>query len=316
MGATGTDMLGTMRVFIRLLRGALYGAFQDNAFSIAKGATYSFLLALFPALLVVATLLAGTPHQHTALLQFAPVLTRVLPIPALRLVESAMTETQPASLHLVISAALVAVWAASSLVVSWMEGFQKAYGAPPFTLIRQRMIAFLLAGSSVIPLLMATFLVSVGGNFELWLVQHYSFFRPQLLQLWELIRWVIALTATFLILSVIYHQGVNLRLSWRSVSPGALVATLLWLPATVGFAAYVRHYAEYSSLYGNLAAVVLLMIWMYILSLAVLVGAEFNSELALHRFSPAHPFPDPRQSGADAPPPPGSNPSNPAHPKN
>jgi len=295
----GIDMLDTMRVFLRLLQGALHGAFQDNAFSTAKGATYSFLLALFPALLVSATLLAGTSHQHATLLQFAPVLNRVLPVPALRLVESALNESRPASLHLVVSAALVAVWAASSLVVSWMEGFQKAYGAPPFSLIHQRLLAFWLAFASLVPLLLATLLVSVGSSFELWLVLHYSFFRPQLLVVWELIRWIIALTATCLILGVIYHQGVNLRVSWRSVYPGALVATLLWVPATIGFAAYVSHYAEYSSLYGNLAAVVVLMIWMYILSLAVLVGAEFNSELALHRFSEAHPYPDPRHPQPD-----------------
>lgn len=293
-------MLGSMRTFWRLLRGALHGAFQDNAFSTAKGATYSFLLALFPALLVFATLLAGTSKQHIMLLQFAPVLNRVLPVPALRLVESALTEGRPASLHLVISAALVAVWAASSLVVSWMEGFQKAYGAPPFPLIHQRLLAFWLAFASLAPLLLATLLVSVGGSLELWLVAHYSFFRPQLLILWDLVRWIIALTATCLTMGVIYHQGINLRVSWRSVYPGALVATLLWVPATIGFAAYVRHYAEYSSLYGNLAAVVLLMIWMYILSLAVLVGAEFNSELALHRFSATHPYPDPRRPLPDS----------------
>lgn len=293
--ALGTGMLGTMRTFLRLLRGALHGAFQDNAFSTAKGATYSFLLALFPALLVLATLLAGTQHQHALLQQFAPVLNRVLPVPALRLVESALTENHPASMHLVISAALVAVWSASSLVVSWMEGFQKAYGAPPFPLIHQRLLAFWLAFASLAPLLLATLLVSLGGTFELWLVVHYGIFRPQLLLLWEFIRWIIALIATVLTMSVIYHQGVNLRVSWHSVYPGALVATLLWIPSTIGFVAYVRHYAEYSTLYGNLAAVILLMVWMYILSLAVLVGAEFNSELALHRFSPRHPYPDPRR---------------------
>lgn len=297
-------MLGVMRTFLRLLRGALHGAFQDNAFSTAKGATYSFLLAFFPALLVLATLLAGTRQQHTLLQQFAPVLNRVLPVPALHLVESALTETNPASMHLVISAVLVAVWAASSLVVSWMEGFQKAYGAPPFPLLHQRLLAFWLAFASLVPLLLATLLVSLGGSFELWLVSHFGIFKPQLLVLWEFIRWIIALTATCLTMGVIYHQGVNLRVSWRSVYPGALVATLLWVPATMGFAAYVRHYAEYSSLYGNLAAVVLLMVWMYILSLAVLVGAEFNSELALHRFSPAHPYPDPRRPHPDATEPP------------
>lgn len=279
-------MLWRMRVLLRLVRGALLGAFHDNAFATAKAATYSFLLSVFPALLLLTNILAGFHFAPSGALSLTPILSRVLPSPALALMQSSLAGVTRPSTHVVVSAALVALWTGSSVVTSWMDGFQKAYGTPAFTLVRQRVIAMLLAVALVIPLLLATLLVSIGGSVERWLAGAYGMWSTPLLLMWDVTRWLIAIATTTLILSVIYHAGVRRTLSWNSVFPGAFVATLLWLPSTVAFAVYVRH-TEYSNLYGSIAAVVVLMVWMYILSLAVLVGAEFNSELELHRFSKA-----------------------------
>jgi membrane protein len=276
---------GPMRVFGRLLHGALLGSFHDNALSTAKAATYSLLLSIFPALLLVANALAGTTVLQAVMAEFAPVLSRVLPSPVLRLVNSSLTGVAHATPHVAISAALVAVWTGSSAAISWMEGFQAAYKAPPFPLVKGRLIALLLATVSVIPLMIATLLISLGGGAEVWLARHYGLLNRPILLLWDVTRWLIAILTTSLILSVIYHRGLNRHVTWASVFPGAVVATFLWLISTAFFALYVRHYADYSSIYGSLAQVVILMVWLYILSLAVLTGAEFNSELELHRYS-------------------------------
>jgi membrane protein len=274
-----------MRVFLRLLHGAMTGAFHDNALSVAKGATYSFLLCFFPALFFFATVWARSDLFPGLFVQFGPVLSRVLPGPALTLVESAIAGVSRPSLRVEATAAVVAAWAGGSLMVSWMEGFQAAYNAPPYPMVRQRMIALFLAVVSVVPLIAATLMIWIGGSFESWLTARYGIFIRQFLVLWDVSRWLIAIAALTLIFTLIYRLGVNRLMTWASVAPGALVATLLWMVSTLGFGIYVRRYAEYSTLYGSLAAVVVLMVWMYLLSLAVLVGAEFNSELALHRFS-------------------------------
>ena len=275
-----------MRTFFRLLRGSVLGAFDDGALGIAKGATYSFLLALFPGLLLLAALLAGAHPRQLLFVAFGPVLNRILPLPALHLLQTTVTAGHAASLRLMLSAGVVSLWAASSLMVSWMEAFQKAYDAPPLPLIRQRLVALWLAVAAVLPLVLATMLVAVGDALEQWLLR-FGYGRVILLLVSDVSRWLIAIIATTVVLAVVYHQGVARRVSWRHVFPGAMVATGLWLSATFGFAIYVHRFAEYSDLYGGLAAVVILMIWMYILSLVVMIGAEFNSELERHRYTRA-----------------------------
>ncbi len=266
-----------LRHFLRLLWGALLGAFHDNALSIARAATYSFLLALFPALLVSARWLA---HARS-LRPFAPLLDRLLPPTVLHLLVSMLAGSHRLPLHLILTALAVSLWAASSVVVSWIEGFQHAYRSPPFPLLQERILGLGLSLISLLPLLVGALLVSLGEAAETRLAFASGF---HFLFLWDAFRWLVAAVMAVLLLAAIYYWGVNRQMQWRRVLPGAVVATLLWLPATLLFAMYATRYAEYSDLYGSLAAVVVLMIWMYLLSLAVLIGAEFNRELELRRW--------------------------------
>ena len=119
-----------------------------------------------------------------------------------------------------------------------------------------------------------------------------------------LLRWSIALAGSVGIIAVIYHLGTDLSKhmrehleplvrepwqiwqsdwSWRSSLPGATVATLLWFVTTLGFGFYVTRYANYSVVYGSVGAAIALMFWLYIIALSVLVGAEFNAQLAASR---------------------------------
>ncbi len=266
------------RHFLRLLWGALLGAFHDNALSIARAATYSFLLALFPALVVSAHWVA---HSRT-LPQLEPLLDRLLPPSVLHLLGSMLAGSHRLPLNLSLTALAVSLWAASSVVVSWMEGFQRAYHAPPFPLMQERILGLALSLISLLPLLIGAMLISLGQAAEARLAYAYGF---HFLLLWDSFRWTITVAMTVLLFAAINYWGVNRRMRWRGVFPGAIVATLLWLPATLLFALYATSYAEYSDLYGSLAAVVVLMIWMYLLSLAVLIGAEFNRELELRRWA-------------------------------
>jgi membrane protein len=80
---------------------------------------------------------------------------------------------------------------------------------------------------------------------------------------------------------------------WHSVLAGAALATGLWFPATVGFGYYVRHFAQYSLFYGSLAASIVLLVWLYIISLIILIGAEFNATLYPRAYGLAPPVPAP-----------------------
>ena len=92
-----------------------------------------------------------------------------------------------------------------------------------------------------------------------------------------LLRYVVALGATVLVTGSMYYVGPNRATRFSSVWPGAMLATILWLLATSGFALYVRHIANYNVLYGSIGAVIALLVWMYLLAVIALFGCEYNA---------------------------------------
>jgi membrane protein len=97
--------------------------------------------------------------------------------------------------------------------------------------------------------------------------------------MWGSIRWLIATLTSIAVIALIYHNAVPRTQPWHSVIPGATLATAMWFSATLLFGFYLRHYADYSIIYGSLGAAIALLVWMYMVSLVVLVGAEFNAML-------------------------------------
>ena len=104
-------------------------------------------------------------------------------------------------------------------------------------------------------------------------------FSPYILLLWACIRWIIATLTSIAVIALIYHNAVPRTQPWHSVIPGATLATGLWFSSTLLFGWYLQHYADYSLIYGSLGAAIALLVWMYMISLVVLVGAEFNAML-------------------------------------
>jgi len=104
-------------------------------------------------------------------------------------------------------------------------------------------------------------------------------FRPVILLVWDGVRWIIAILASIASTALIYHHGMPKTQSWRKVMPGAVMATFLWFPATMFFGWYVTHYATYGVVYGSFSAAIALLVWLYIVSAIVLLGAELNAQI-------------------------------------
>ncbi len=100
-----------------------------------------------------------------------------------------------------------------------------------------------------------------------------------MLLLWGVIRWAIATLTSISVIALIYHNAVPRTQPWHSVIPGSVLATVLWFTVTVGFRAYLQHFGDFATIYGSLGAGMALLVWMYMISLVVLVGAEFNALL-------------------------------------
>ncbi len=96
---------------------------------------------------------------------------------------------------------------------------------------------------------------------------------------WNFAKWPVLLLVVVLMFAVLYYASPNARLSGlKSVLPGALLALVIWLVASVGFAAYVANFGSYNKTYGALAGVIVFLVWPWITNLAILLGAEFNAE--------------------------------------
>jgi membrane protein len=182
---------------------------------------------------------------------------------------------------LLVTTSLLTVWTASGVMISWMEGFRNAYDVPKtWGLVKERLIAFSLVILAGVPLTFATVLVAFGSRIETRLLFHLGHeFGPYVLLMWTAIRWLIATLTSIAVIALIYHNAVPRTQPWHSVLPGAILATAMWFGATVLFGWYLSRYADYSVIYGSLGVGIALLVWMYMISLIVLVGAEFNAML-------------------------------------
>jgi membrane protein len=263
------------------LRRAYWQAFMHGQFSVAKGAAYSSILTLFPAFLVVTSVLEASERTQGLLQEIAVAVGWVLPPGSRSAALAFLQGRQHHPSRIIYSASIVMVLASTGVMISWMDGFRKAYQVPnTWGFWKERLIALCLVFLALAPLGFATVLVAFGNQIEDWVqVQTVHMFRPAVRLLFTLARLVIALATSVAVISLIYHNGVPGRQPWRKVLPGALMAAVLWFPATVVFGWYVRNYATYNIVYGPLSAAIALLVWLYIVSVIVLLGAELNAQV-------------------------------------
>jgi membrane protein len=273
-----------MRDLPYLLRRALFASFDDGLFTIAKGAAYSALLSFFPVLATAATVLVQT-HADFVQRNLTSFLSNVLPPGTEDAVVAQMHYRQGRGVTLVVVAVILAFWAASSVIKSLIDGFNAAYRVPRNrSILGHAGMGMLLALMALVPLFIATSMILFGSAVERE-VQSVMKIDPDLDPLigprgffWRLARYTVAFAATSSVTAMLYYYGPYRSQRWRGVWPGAILATTLWLFATLGFGWYVRHITNYNLLYGSVGTSIALLIWMYLLAAIALFGCEFNAE--------------------------------------
>jgi len=272
------------RTLLYLLRRCVIAAADDNCFGIAKGAAYSALLSFFPVLTSAAALLiqARAEFVSVTIERFLP---EVVPPGTQDLVMHQFQAHGARPLTVLVVAALVSLWAASSVIKSLIEGFQAAYRVS-----RNRNfwhntgVAMSLVVLSGVPLVAASALLLFSSQIEnavlAWLKVD-PLWNP-VAWVWELVsrlaRYVVTFAAMILLTMLLYYFGPNRKQRFAALLPGALLATVLWMLATMGFGWYVRHMAHYNLMYGSIGASIALLVWMYLSAAVALLGCEFNAE--------------------------------------
>jgi len=266
--------------FWRLFRLSIWRAFEHDAFGTAKASAYSSLFTFFPALLVLGAVLATLRRGQVYLREISYALGTILPAVSSTVLAYLRGSTDR-PVGLLVTTSLLTVWSASGVIISWMDGFRRSYQLPKtWGIIQERAIAVSLVLMAGVPLTFSTILVAFGSRIETRILFHIGReFGPLILLLWGAIRWIIAIMTSIAVIQLIYHHAVPRTQPWHSVLPGAVLATAMWLLSTALFGWYLQHYADYSVIYGSLGVGIALLVWMYLISLAVLIGAEFNAML-------------------------------------
>jgi len=266
--------------FFRLFRLSIWRAFVHDAFAIAKASAYSSILTFFPVLLILGSGLANWRKGGPYLREITYALGSILPAGS----TTALNYLKGAAQHpvgLLTTTSLITLWTASGVMISWMDGFRRCYELPKtWGLVKERLIAFMLVIFALIPMTFATLLVALGSKIETRILSYIDpDFSIYILLLWGGMRWLIATLTSIAVIALIYHHAVPRTQPWHSVIPGATLATVLWFSVTIGFRSYLQHFGSFATIYGSLGVAMALLVWMYLISLAILVGAEFNALL-------------------------------------
>jgi membrane protein len=284
--------------FFHDLRRAVWRAFEHDCFAIAKAAAYSAVLTVFPLFLVVAGILALSHTTERFLAEISAAVGQIMPPGARAGAMQYFEGGHHRPGRLLVSASIITVMAASGVMISWMEGFRNAYRLPKeWGILKERAVALLLVLFSFAPMSAATLLVGFGNQIQAWILLHTNReIGLAVLLLWQAGRWLISTLTSIAVISLIYHWGIPRTQPYYRVLPGAVLATFAWFAATVGFGWYVTKYANYTAIYGSLGAAIALLVWTYLVSIVVLIGAEFNA-LVYPRVVLEEPAPLAKQTG-------------------
>lgn len=266
-----------------ILKRTVHEIADDNCAGLAAQLAFYFLLSLFPAMLFLVAL-AGYLPVEGVLPQLLAALEAVAPLELLTLLRTQLEQIAEGS-HggLLTLGILGAVWSSSAATVAIIDALNTAYDIVdrrPWW--KRRIVALMLTiALSLLALLdLALILVgpSVASDLAAWV--GLSDLVPAA---WAVLRWPLLLLCALLGVDLVYHFAPNRRERWSWITPGAVIATALWIVSSFGFKLYVTRVADYGATYGTIGGVIVTMLWFYVSGLAMLVGAEINAVIEAAR---------------------------------
>jgi membrane protein len=249
---------------------------------ISQAIAFNLFLAFFPALLIMVGFATSRIGGRTSLFDLIRDLTEFMPPGSQSIVSEFLVKRGPEAWKLALVGWTGTLLAGSQVMRLLMEGIHRIYGdqeQPGFWNRQLRGLALLLV--TIAPLLVAAILGVLGRPIRHWISDEFG--KPHILQGWWTFFFpAMAIVLALAALTVIYRVARPGEERMRNVLPGALVATSLWWLVNVLFGVYVRR-VPYSIVYGGLAAVIGLMVWMQLSAVIVFMGAAWNAELAENR---------------------------------
>jgi membrane protein len=252
----------------------------DNLSDRAAALTYYSVLSIFPALLVLISLvdLAGQGTIQTLLDN----LGRVAPSSVNDILTTAirnLQQTHGSAGVLALVGLAAALWSASSYIAAFMRASNAIYDVPegrpvwktlPIRIGVTVLVMVLLAASAVA-------VVATGGLADR--IGQVLGIGKAAVTAWDIAKWPVLLLIVSFMFALLYWASPNARQGFRWITPGGVLAVVVWVIASVAFALYVANFGSYNKTYGSLAGVIVFLVWLWLSNTAILLGAELNAEL-------------------------------------
>ncbi|MFF7238020.1 YihY/virulence factor BrkB family protein [Streptomyces collinus] len=288
----------------KVLKGALREFKDDELTDRAAALTYYAVLSLFPALLVLVSLLGVTGRSTTD--KVLNNLKHLAPGPARDILTRSVEQLQGSAgtgSVLALVGVVLAVWSASGYVAAFIRTSNAVYDVPEGRPIWK--ILPVRVGVTVVLMLLAVIsalIVVFTGGIARRAGQAIGM-GDTALTAWSIAKWPVLVVLVTLMIGILYWAAPNAKVKgFRWITPGSFIALFLWMAASAGFALYVAGFASYNKTYGAMAGVIVFLIWLWISNLAILLGLEFDAETVRQRaiaggYPPdAEPYVEPRDT--------------------
>ena len=251
----------------------------DDLLNLAAQQAYYFFFALFPALLTLISIASFFPIENLVG-QVIDVLGRFAPPAALTIIKDQITQISQSGHGGVLTLAfLLTIWSSSGAMVSIISTLNAAYditeGRP---LWKVRLIAMALTIGIAFFILVSIALVLVGPTLAAHLANTLHL-GGAFTWTWWVLQWPVVFTLVATGIGLVYYFAPDAEQDWIWITPGSIVATVLWVVVSVGLKLYISYFDAYNETYGTLGGFIVLLTWFYLSGLAILVGAELNAEI-------------------------------------
>ncbi|MGZ3103041.1 YihY/virulence factor BrkB family protein [Streptomyces sp. H62] len=273
------------RSWSALLRRVISEFKDDELTDRAAALTYYGILSLFPALLVLVSLLGIAGQSATQ--EVLDNIQKLAPGPARDIITDAVEQLQAkAGLGSVLAVVglVGAVWSASGYVAAFIRSANAVYdvpeGRPVWKVLPLRVaLTVVLLVLAVVSALIVVFTGSLAQQ-----VGTALGVGDTAMTVWSIAKWPVLVVLVTFMIAILYWATPNARVKgFKWISPGSVLALLIWLVASAGFAFYVANFGSYNKTYGTLAGVIIFLVWLWVTNLAILLGLEFDAELARQR---------------------------------
>ena len=250
---------------------------DDRCFGLAAQLAFYFLLALFPALLFLVALIGYVPVDN-AFDELLATLGTVAPHELVVLLRTQLEEITSGSPASLLTLGIVgAVWSSSAAMVAIIDALNHAYDVSEWRpWWKRRLVALGLTLALATFIIVSLALVLVGPD-AARRVAGLLGAAPSAVFVWSLLRWPVMIGLVTFGVNLVYYFAPNRTVRWTWVTPGAILATALWILSSFAFKFYVVNFGNYTATYGAIGGIIVTMLWFYVSSVAILIGAELNA---------------------------------------